>query len=83
MFKARVKENYSNLSDFLASNPDLNQEIHFVNMKGDSLSNKLGDILHHIFNHSTHHRAQILQLWSQKELERPPLDYIYYQWQIK
>jgi uncharacterized damage-inducible protein DinB len=40
-------------------NHDLQQVIEYTNTKGISFQNSLHDILLHVFNHGTYHRAQI------------------------
>jgi uncharacterized damage-inducible protein DinB len=41
-------------------------------------SNTIKDILFHMINHSTHHRAQIAMDMRNNKLEPLPLDYIFY-----
>jgi uncharacterized damage-inducible protein DinB len=80
LFQKRIDDNYTNLKDYLNSknSSDLAANIQYSTLKSDSFSNKIGDILFHIFNHSTHHRAQIMSLWRQLNIDRPSLDYIFY-----
>lgn len=42
------------------SNDSLAQQVHYKNSKGESFSNRAGDILQHVIIHSTHHRGQIV-----------------------
>lgn len=46
--------------------------------KGEAFSNSIRDILFHVINHSTHHRAQIATDFKQNGLEAPTMDYIFY-----
>ncbi|SEB04650.1 DinB family protein [Pedobacter hartonius] len=55
---------------------DLQQKIQYVNTKGLHFENQLDDILLHIFNHGTYHRAQIAQDLRINELEPNNTDYI-------
>ena len=80
-FQRRSEENYTNFKSYLESNSSeqLENSIHYRTLKGDPYTNKISDILFHVFNHSTHHRAQIMSLWKEREIKRPSLDYIFYQ----
>lgn len=57
---------------------DLNQRIGYTNSKGQSFSNTIRDILFHVINHSTHHRAQIASDLKLSGIEPPVSDYIFY-----
>ena len=52
--------------------------IAYQNTKNQSFETKLADIIIHVANHSTHHRAQIVQLLRSDDIEPPALDYIYF-----
>ena len=54
----------------------LEKKIHFSNTKGIHFETSLHDILLHIFNHSTYHRAQIAQDMRRNGLEPINTDYI-------
>jgi uncharacterized damage-inducible protein DinB len=58
---------------------DLERKIEYKNNKGEDWKNTLGDIVAHIINHSTYHRAQIAQLLSQSGKQPSKTDYIAYQ----
>lgn len=57
---------------------DLNCTITYLNTKGVKFSNTVKDILFHIINHSTYHRAQIAADLKQNGIEPINTDYIFY-----
>jgi len=59
------------------------RQIAYQNSRGQSFSNKLSDILAHLINHGTHHRAQAGQHLKLAGAELPPMDYIFYIRQLK
>ena len=59
--------------------PTLGRPIFYQNNAGRSYVNRLTDILHHLINHSTHHRAQVALLLRQTGITPPGSDYIFYQ----
>ncbi|MBX2977088.1 MAG: hypothetical protein KF721_13230 [Ignavibacteriaceae bacterium] len=50
--------------------------IEYSNLQGKKFSNRISDILIHVFNHATYHRGQIAQLFRKEELRAPITDYI-------
>ena len=62
---------------------DLAKRIEYKNLKGDSFTNSIKDIITHVINHSTYHRAQIAQLVRQSGGEAAKTDYIVYQRQFQ
>lgn len=52
--------------------------VHYKTMAGVPSQDPKSEILTHIFNHQTHHRAQCHQMLSQLGKEPPPLDMIYF-----
>jgi len=62
---------------------DLRRRIQYKNNKGEDWENTLGDIVTHVINHSTYHRAQIAQLIRQSGGEPAKTDYIVYQRQFQ
>jgi uncharacterized damage-inducible protein DinB len=80
-FKAMIESNYAGWINFLeqASNADFGNPVVYQNLKGESFENSLSDILAHLINHGTHHRAQIGQQLKLSGLEQLPIsDYIFY-----
>ncbi|MDB5136432.1 MAG: hypothetical protein JWP37_3035 [Mucilaginibacter sp.] len=57
---------------------DFDKEVSFKNSKGDSFNEKLSDILTHLINHGTHHRAQIGEQLKLAGSDLPGTDYILY-----
>lgn len=66
------------LAKILDESPDLNREISYRNSQGDSFVNSEHDILIHLFNHATYHRAQIAKELRSLGLEPVNTDYINY-----
>jgi uncharacterized damage-inducible protein DinB len=63
----------------ILSADDFDKEIAYQNTKGTPYQSKLSDILAHVINHGTHHRAQIgQQLKFTGEENLPNTDYIFY-----
>ncbi len=49
----------------------------YRNLKGDQFSQPVYQVLHHIFNHSTYHRGQLVTMLRQVGLEKiPSTDFI-------
>lgn len=61
---------------------DLEQMVFYKNSSGSKFSDKAKDILFHIINHSTYHRAQIAILMREQGIEPINTDYIFYKRQI-
>lgn len=49
--------------------PDLDQRLHYHNMRGDAADKPFDSLLLHFFNHQTHHRGQVTTLLSQAGLD--------------
>ena len=62
---------------------ELEKRIKYKNNKGESWENTIGDIVAHIINHSSYHRAQIAQLMRQSGDQPPKTDYIAYKRQFR
>ncbi|HMQ59821.1 MAG TPA: DinB family protein [Flavilitoribacter sp.] len=52
--------------------------IAYKNSRGEGFENTVSEILQHVLNHSTHHRAQIAILLRQRGIAPPASDYIFY-----
>lgn len=70
------KENYKTSLQILDSS-DPQKVIRYRSTSGKSYENTIHDILHHVVNHSTHHRAQISILARLKEITPPQSDLIF------
>jgi uncharacterized damage-inducible protein DinB len=70
-----VAQNHADTMDILA-NYDLNEIRGYTNSRGESYKNTIQDILFHVVNHTTHHRAQIASQIRQEGMTPPVTDYI-------
>lgn len=57
---------------------DFNRNINYTNTKGESFVNTIGDIMAHVANHGTHHRAQIASAIRGEGFAPPATDLIFY-----
>lgn len=76
-----IEENFVQWKLFIESLQagDFEKMIDYKNSIGESFSNRLADILTHVINHGTHHRAQIGQLLKFDGPQKLPLtDYIFF-----
>jgi uncharacterized damage-inducible protein DinB len=81
VFEQMINDNHRAWINFLDySDPDdFDKIISYKNFKGDAFENKLSDILAHLINHGTHHRAQAGQQLKFAGVENlPNTDYIFY-----
>ncbi len=56
----------------------LDRVVAYTNTKGTSFETPLRDILTHVVNHGTHHRAQIAAVLRDAGMEPPATDYIFF-----
>jgi len=56
----------------------LEEHVSYRNSKGHTFENAIQDILTHVINHSTHHRAQIALKLREMDIDPPGTDYIFY-----
>lgn len=75
--QALNEENYQDALQILQHKP-LQYPVSYTNTRGENFENSVGDILFHVMNHSTHHRAQLVTLLKQAGIDIPPTDYIFY-----
>lgn len=79
--KIKIESNHIEWISYLEQLNDTEFEhlVVYKNTKGDSFQNSLSDIIAHLINHGTHHRAQIGQQLKVSGLEKlPATDYIFY-----
>jgi len=57
---------------------EIEKEIDYRNTEGVHYISSIKDILFHVINHSTYHRAQVAGLMRQENFEPPVTDYIAY-----
>jgi len=80
-FEQTIDDNHTAWVAFLNRLDDnaFEEIVYYKNLRGDSYENKLEDILAHLINHGTHHRAQIGQELKLAGVENLPVtDYIFY-----
>lgn len=73
-----IGQNQRGWTSFLETLNDFDNIISYKNLKGEPFERRLSDILAHLINHGTHHRAQIGQHLKAGGLDLPITDYIYY-----
>lgn len=75
--KNHNKTNYNQSLNIL-NRTELSQKIEYKNSKGILFSNTVQDIIFHVINHSTYHRAQIASDLKANGIEPINTDYIFY-----
>lgn len=75
-----MTQNHSEWVNFVKGmqEEDFHKNISYTNTQGNHYTNKMEDILYHMINHATHHRAQISTLLRQNGITPPVTDYIAY-----
>lgn len=78
--KEKLPESSEEWSEFVETmNDDHFQEEHqYYNSKGELFKTKMEDVILHVVNHATHHRAQISKMLREQGDEPPATDYIFY-----
>jgi len=71
-------ENQRTSFDITSEAHDFELRIDYENSEGRLFTNTLQDMLFHIINHSTHHRAQIMTDLRKHKIEPLALDYVFY-----
>ncbi len=74
-FESIHHQNFVLIKEVFESTP-LNQDVTYINSKGDEYTSKVKDIIFHVLNHSTYHRAQVASIFKQNGLIPPVTDYI-------
>jgi len=72
-----AQQNYLETVDFLEKQ-ELNEKINYHSSEGIKLEKSIVDVLYHMLNHSTYHRAQITMDLKQNNLQFPSLNFITY-----
>ncbi len=73
-----VSQYYIKKSEEISEN-DLSQKFRYKYLSGDEGESELIDILHHVMNHSTYHRGQLVTMGRELGFTDPPkTDYIQY-----
>lgn len=71
-------ENQRSSFEITSNIVDFEKRIDYENTEGRLFTNTLQDMLFHIINHSTNHRAQIAMDFRENGIEPLVLDYVYY-----
>ena len=77
-----ITAEWINLLDSLGEK-DFERRVDYVNTKGEKFNNSIKDIVTHVINHSTYHRAQIAQKVTLLGEKHAITDYIFYQGQFQ
>jgi len=77
-FEQMINNNYQQWLKYLESlnDSDFERVIRYKNLQGDNFETGLIDILTHLINHGTHHRAQVGQHLKLAGAHLPSTDYI-------
>ena len=75
MFDEIHDRNCRDMLDVL-HNHDIKEIIVYKNSSGEAFSNAVHDILFHVVNHSTYHRAQVATHFRLNNIQPPVTDYI-------
>lgn len=80
IFSDLVEINESNFKNTLQiiDSRNLEELISYSNSKGEIFSNTIDDVIFHVINHSTYHRAQITTGLKIAQIEPTNTDYIFY-----
>jgi len=76
-----IEQNHKDWIAFInsLSDEDFESKLTYQNSKGDTFTDDLTDILAHVINHGTHHRAQAGQQLKFAGVDKLPItDYIFY-----
>ncbi len=59
-----------------SSDKELNNVIDYFSTEGVNYKSSVRDIITHVINHSTYHRAQIAKIFKKEKIQPPVTDYI-------
>ncbi len=71
-----MTRNEAGWTSLLESTEDYNRKLDYKMLNGTPVQSSISDILTHIFNHGTYHRAQIASLLRQSGLDPASTDFI-------
>lgn len=71
-----MDRNEAGWTSLLESTEDFSKKLDYKMLNGTPVQSNISDILTHIFNHGTYHRAQIASLLRQSGLEPASTDFI-------
>lgn len=69
---------HQELRELIEPDTDYRRVIPYTNSQGEAYKNTVGNILTHVANHSTHHRAQIAARLREMNIAPPGTDYIFF-----
>ncbi len=76
--KIQSAQAHTDYTSFITNISDFITVVNYKNSRGDAWNSTLEDILTHVANHGTHHRAQIASRLKELGLNPPVIDYIAY-----
>ena len=71
-------ENQRTTFEIITNTEDFEERVNYETIEGRAFANEIKDILFHIINHSTHHRAQIEANLRANKIVPKGIDYIAY-----
>lgn len=71
-------DNQRSSFEIITNTDDFELRLDYENIEGRLFTNTIQDMLFHIVNHSTHHRAQMMADFRENGIEPFALDYIFY-----
>ncbi len=78
--REKLRESSEEWSEFIETMNDehFKEEHQYSNSKGKLFKTTLEDVILHVVNHATHHRAQLIKMIRDQGEEPPATDYIFY-----
>ncbi|WP_375326054.1 DinB family protein [Flagellimonas sp. GZD32] len=71
-------ENQRTSFEIITNTDNFEKRLEYENSEGRTFANQMKDILFHVINHSTHHRAQIMVEIRKAGFAPDPLDFVHY-----